>query len=45
MERYVTLTLTSYHINNVENMVLRMNLTLLLKKLGFAFYYGGHVGF
>ena len=42
-ERYLTLTLTSDHINNVRNeflrpdlyekMVLRMNLALLLKKL------------
>ena len=43
MERYLTLTLTSDHINNTrneflrsdlyENMVLRMNLALLLQKL------------
>ena len=28
-----------------EKMVLRINLALLLKKLLFAFYWGGHVGF
>ena len=28
-----------------EKMVFRMNLALLLKKLWFAFYLGGHVGF
>ena len=28
-----------------EKMVLRMNVALLLKKLLFAFYWGGHVGF
>ena len=55
MERHLTLTLTSDHINNARNefmrsdlyekMVLRMNLGLLFKKLGFAFYWGSHVGF
>ena len=54
-EQHLTLTLTSDHINNVRNeflrsdlyekMVLRMNLALLLKKLLFAFYWGGHIGF
>ncbi len=55
MERHLTLTLTSDHINNARNeflrsdlctkMVLRINLILLLKKLWFAIYWGGHVGF
>ena len=53
MDRH--LTLISDHINNATNeflrsdlydkMVLHMNLALLLKKLRFAFYWGGHVGF
>ena len=55
MERHLTLTLTSDHINNTRNefltsdlyekMVFHMNLALLFKMLCFAFYWGGHVGF
>ena len=55
IERHLTLTLPSHHINNArnelltldlyENMVLRINLALLLKQIMICIYWGGHVGF